>query len=358
MRGISAIIAIILILMIVVAIAALSYTFFMGIFTSTTETAEESITKTTTGMLANMKIESASNSNIYVRNTGQTDISDLSVYVDDEPVEVTMDPPTIEPGDVGTVSVKEYIGKENVNVKITTAQGSVTITEELEEMTFCDDPNVVLCLTFDEGTGTTAYDSSPYGNDGTLWDANLTDGENIPPEWVDGKYGKALKFVNISGYEYQLLNISHSETLNISSKNFTILTWVKPEIGSNFLVFLKHPPDLNRYWALYRDSGSLRFDLIDPIVADLTLWYNSFPDNNLWQHIAVTKESTTVKLYNNGSKVEEGSFTGNENAIGTMWIGGDLTPLYVNYFSNCIIDELIILNKSLTAAEILEEFEK
>jgi len=41
--------------MIVVAIAALSYTFFSGIFTSTTETTEESIERTTTGLLANSR---------------------------------------------------------------------------------------------------------------------------------------------------------------------------------------------------------------------------------------------------------------------------------------------------------------
>ncbi len=44
----------------------------------------------------------------------------------------------------------------------------------------------------DEGSGTTAFDSSGNGNDGTLQGA---------PAWVDdGKFGKAVKFNGSSDY--------------------------------------------------------------------------------------------------------------------------------------------------------------
>ena len=349
MKAISAIIAIILILMIVVALAALSYTWFTGIFTSTTETAEESITKTTTGMLANMKIESASNSNIYVRNTGQTDISDLSVYVDDEPVEVTMDPPTIEPGDVGTVSVKEYIGKENVNVKITTAQGSVTITEELEEMTFCDDPNVVLCLTFDEGTGTTAYDSSPYGNNGTLYNGFTSCYNNNCPMWVDGKHGKALKFDGNGDW----VGVSHSESLNFGTDDFTIEAWLKAEVGSAAAV----PGPISKYdeelymtgWHLYIAPDRLLYFYAwdwNIGIADVIVTSKDSFDDGVLHHVAVVRNSTTVRMLVDGDEVGVGD-TGvliNVDSIGNLTIGSIGS---VGNFWSGVIDEVKIYNKAL-----------
>ena len=85
MKSISAIIVIILILMIVVALAGMSYMFFTVIITSTTETTEESIERATTGMLANMKIESMSTNDVYVRNVGQSSLTGFAVYINDEP---------------------------------------------------------------------------------------------------------------------------------------------------------------------------------------------------------------------------------------------------------------------------------
>ena len=46
------------------------------------------------------------------------------------------------------------------------------------------DESMVLALSFDEGTGKKASDSSMYGHDGDVQGA----------AWVDGKFGKALEF--------------------------------------------------------------------------------------------------------------------------------------------------------------------
>jgi len=89
--------------------------------------------------------------------------------------------------------------------------------------------------------------------------------------------------------------------------------------------------------------------------SDIDLDYIEFPNNNLWQHVTVTKEGSTLKLYNNGSEVGSLPFTGNADNSDPMWVGGDPTA---PFYSNCTIDEFIILNKSLTATEILEEFKR
>ena len=80
MKGVSAVIAIILILMIVVALAALAWTWFSGIFSSLTATAETSVTQTTEQMAQNFVIESAycdvgnTDLEFTIRNTGSGDI--------------------------------------------------------------------------------------------------------------------------------------------------------------------------------------------------------------------------------------------------------------------------------------------
>jgi FlaG/FlaF family flagellin (archaellin) len=116
MKGVSAVIAIILILMIVVALAALAWTWFSGIFSSLTETAETSVTATAESMAQNFVIESAlctdndpavDSIDVAIRNVGQDPLTDaeISVYVDDlyaDPTDVTCVPVSIAVGAIGT----------------------------------------------------------------------------------------------------------------------------------------------------------------------------------------------------------------------------------------------------------------
>ena len=53
-----------------------------------------------------------------------------------------------------------------------------------------DDKSLVLYLSFDEGKGGNAADSSVHGHDGELI-------KN--PTWVDGQFGKALEFDGTKG---------------------------------------------------------------------------------------------------------------------------------------------------------------
>jgi hypothetical protein len=63
----------------------------------------------------------------------------------------------------------------------------------------------------DEGAGTSAYDSSGNGNDGTIQGA----------KWGDGKYGKALQFNGQDNYA----EVPTSATLEIDT-NVTISAWI------------------------------------------------------------------------------------------------------------------------------------
>ena len=80
------------------------------------------------------------------------------------------------------------------------------------------DPDLVGHWTFDEGSGTTAFDSSGNGNDGTFVGA---------PQWVAGKLGGALEF---NGDDY--LDCGNDPSLDIRDQ-ITIAFWFKVEAFQN-----------------------------------------------------------------------------------------------------------------------------
>ncbi|MFH1430970.1 MAG: hypothetical protein ABIG37_00690, partial [Nanoarchaeota archaeon] len=78
------------------------------------------------------------------------------------------------------------------------------------------DNNLVAYYNFDEGTGTTASDSSGNGNTGTLVNN---------PIWVNGVKGKALKFDGVD--DKVILDDGSEWDLGAYYTNFTISNWVK-----------------------------------------------------------------------------------------------------------------------------------
>jgi flagellin-like protein len=128
MKGISAIISIVLILMITIALAALAYVSFSKVFTQTTGTSGQAVNNTLTKAQAQIKIETIVNgttdSVVYVRNIGGTDLTGFSAYVNDAYVGVEAGTPAggkISPGEVKNVNISSLIYPGN-SVKITTAQ--------------------------------------------------------------------------------------------------------------------------------------------------------------------------------------------------------------------------------------------
>jgi hypothetical protein len=72
--------------------------------------------------------------------------------------------------------------------------------------------DVVVHWTFDEGSGTTVFDASGNGRDGTFVGS---------PQWVAGKYGAALEFNGTSDY------VIHNMPAAQNFDNFTVAFWVK-----------------------------------------------------------------------------------------------------------------------------------
>jgi hypothetical protein len=79
---------------------------------------------------------------------------------------------------------------------------------------------------FDEGSGTIAYDYSGNENNGTLYNGSIICSGGDCPNWVDGKFGKALKFDGTNDY-VRVSSFPTTEAISIAywKKNSTDLAW-------------------------------------------------------------------------------------------------------------------------------------
>ncbi|MBD3184057.1 hypothetical protein GF312_17365 [Candidatus Poribacteria bacterium] len=210
----------------------------------------------------------------------------------------------------------------------------------------CAPEGLVAAWAFDEGAGETAEDVTGNGHDGTISGA----------KWVDGMFGKALRF---NGDGDQVL-VPHDEALNIQGE-LTVEAWVYPE-GWN--------PDLNAIAQKWEDGSNRRQYQIN-IYTEKNWWYVSDAGSNFpraeglipialeeWVHLAGTYDGQTMRNYTNGEFDVElaqpnGIFTSDIPVV----IGGyGPKTAECNYGQNRhfkgIIDEVRFWNKALSQDEI------
>lgn len=222
MHGVSGIIAIIIILMIAISLAGFSYIFLSSTLSNTTSIASATVNTTTTSMMSQMSVESIKDNKIYVRNVGQNNLSNFSVYVNEMPVEFSTSVQSIGKGDVGTITISGNVKKgDKIRISSPGAEVNNIASGDYEA------PSQILYLSLNEGTGNITHDYSGNANDGTIYASgrnqlNNSGFENDKTEWgssgwwdvvTDEKYdgaksGKFQSFLwndtgsNATGYVY------------------------------------------------------------------------------------------------------------------------------------------------------------
>jgi hypothetical protein len=97
----------------------------------------------------------------------------------------------------------------------------------------------------DEGSGTTAVDSSGNGNDGALQGL---------PQWVDGKFSKALQLDGVDDF----VEVPHDPTLTVDNE-VTIMAWINAERhtypGENWQGIMAKGGGAQRSYSLYTEVG-------------------------------------------------------------------------------------------------------
>jgi len=177
------------------------------------------------------------------------------------------------------------------------------------------DANTVALWHFDEGTGNTLYDASPYHNDGTIHNGT----------WVPGKFGSALHFDGLTSY----VNIPNSASLKPQNE-FTIEAWfsfdtlqfasVNPPAlsGATLLCNYGLYPNGGGYGLGFWTSGLMHFDYRATDAISHTTPNTTIQQSHTFYHAAVTYKRmqsgpttvTVIRTYLNGALTDSSVYAG------------------------------------------------
>jgi len=210
-------------------------------------------------------------------------------------------------------------------------------------------PGLVAAYSFGEGSGTTAFDASGNGNNGTINGATWT---------ASGKYGHALVFSGTSASP-QMVTVNDSASLDLTT-NLTLEAWVNPSVASKLWTDI-----IYKYNDDYYLNGSSQPN--GPPAVGAT--FGGTHDNNIlasvalktntWTFLTGTYDGATLKLYTNGVLAASLAQTGTmKTSTYPLQIGGDSYNGPPGQFWQGMIDEVRVYNIALTAAQIQADMNK
>ena len=191
---------------------------------------------------------------------------------------------------------------------------------------------------FDEGSGTTACDTSGNDNDGTINGAT----------WVnDGKFGKALSFDGADDY----VEVKDSDSLDITNA-ITIMAWVKLDsLDKEQQIVRKSRDDTGEAYEIFiNDTNRVFFGIRDSSGTEEYVYPTDTLTTGTWYHIVGTYDKQNLKLYLNGNEIgsEPSTITIDVSSRNLIIGCGDKGTRYFHG----TIDEVRIYNRALSEGEI------
>ena len=193
---------------------------------------------------------------------------------------------------------------------------------------------------FDEGSGTTAFDSTGNGNDGVF---------NGDPQWVPGIIGGALEF---NGDDF--LNCGNGDTLQIQDQ-ITIAFWFKVDAFVNtWEAFLSKGDNSYRASRGGGNGNATHLGISGTSAGGGNGWFNGTQiiTDNTWHHFTGVHDGTNARIYVDGVLDVEVASTGQIN-ISTfeLWIGTNSQN--TGRLLHGLLDDVQIYNRALSEEEIL-----
>lgn len=195
---------------------------------------------------------------------------------------------------------------------------------------------------FDEGKGNVVKDLSGNGNDGTFV---------VGGDFVDGKFGKAVKFNGVN----QCIEVPHSDSLNIDGDQVTILCWFYWEgSGDAWQTFVSKGPmsGTNENWAYFINSGGTYTHFVitpNGVRQTINSPGGAFKPKE-WNFTAGTYDGKRVRIYMNGKLVTDqpmtGKLTPNKNTLRIGHREGS------SHWWNGMLDEIGVFRRALSEDEI------
>lgn len=211
---------------------------------------------------------------------------------------------------------------------------------------------------FDENNGTTTYDTTPNGYNGTY---NCPSSTSCPAgtfQWIDGKFNKAAYFHPTVSTDRPLFWRSPINIASTLGTKVTMTLWIKPDAsqinGIGWLLRNGISADENyglRLLSLTNGMYKLGLETYDTTFRGTTTT-NAVVPISQWSHIAVVySQGQWAKFYVNGNLVEQvNSPYISVQATTQLNVGSNSGSTTQNY--NGAIDELKIYNDELTADQI------
>ena len=205
-----------------------------------------------------------------------------------------------------------------------------------------DEDSIVGVWLFDEGTGRITHDLSGNNNDAVF------EGE---PEWVNGKFGKALNFDGSEDY----LAAPDSDSLDVSEDQLSIIAWVNGEgwPAANHIVRKIADEEAGAIYML-RVHPEIPYVILSAGGADKIIQGPTTLPTEEWIHLAMVYDGQEVRIYVNGELDVAAPLSGelaqsdNELRIGR----GDPAGYFLG-----IIDDVGVFASALTEEDIQEIME-
>lgn len=196
----------------------------------------------------------------------------------------------------------------------------------------------VMALGFDEGTGTTAGDSSGRGNAGTISGATWA---------ATGKFGKALTFNGTTNW----VTVPDAAALDLTTA-MTVEAWVKPTTVAGWSTVLMKEDLSDLAYGLY--AGSTGASRPNGWFGQQGIYGPAAISTTAWTHLALVKDATTLRLYVNGTLVATTPSTLSAPVTArSLRIGGN--AVWPGEFFKGLIDEVRVYGRALTAAEVVKD---
>ena len=224
---------------------------------------------------------------------------------------------------------------------ISTPASDTTFTATFREVSGPPGGGLVGYWAFDEGSGTTAADSSGNGLNGTL---------QYDPTWASNgscRKGGCISFDGADDY----VRIPDSAQLRLTG-DVTVSAWIKPtgarSLGS--IVSKRYEFELGPV----SDSApyALRWSHKEPGGTLVTGDLAASTEADQWQHVVLVRDATTLELrgYKNGAPALTSSYT-TPPATSTYALNIGRNPGGIQRFRG-LIDEVRLYDRALTDAEV------
>ncbi|MCK5560097.1 MAG: LamG domain-containing protein, partial [Thermoplasmata archaeon] len=212
---------------------------------------------------------------------------------------------------------------------------------------YVDDPNLVMYLPLNEGSGGTTNDKTTNNNDGTLSGATWNSG---------GKYGSCL-YLSGGGQwmDGDCVEVDHDSSLDITG-SLSIEAWIKAT-GSDAYNFIvdKYSQNSGATWgySFYLDGGKIKLGLFTGSTGNKGVTGTSNLKDNNWHFVTGVYNGNSILVYVDGVLENSGAYTlGPGSTLNKLGVGKRLSGwgAYGPFLGR--IDEVRVYDRALTQTEI------